>query len=172
MNVETLWDYAQVGLWSACLTRMIFYLPAWWWQIFVITKTLKLDCFEWMFKAGFVNQWAMSHHWATEEFLPGHGLVLLILNTFCKMERLNVQKAQPLQSWNCVVNTWKLLTNTNIWGFYWILSSRMTKTFRENCDINIVQQTSCEPLFPVVQMQLKRTFSFLFYAHVCISIMV
>ena len=31
----------------------------------------------------------------------------------------------------------------------------MTKTFRDNCDINIVQQTSCEPLFPVAQMQLK-----------------
>ena len=32
------------------------------------------------------------------------------------------------------------------------LSSQMTKTFRDNCDINIVQQTSCEPLFPIVQM--------------------
>ena len=31
----------------------------------------------------------------------------------------------------------------------------MTNTFRDNCDINIVQQTSCEPLFPVVQIQLK-----------------
>ena len=31
----------------------------------------------------------------------------------------------------------------------------MTKTFRDNCDTNIVQQTSCEPLFPDVQMQLK-----------------
>ena len=35
----------------------------------------------------------------------------------------------------------------------------MTKTFRDNCDIDIVQQTSCEPLFPVVQMQLKTYFS-------------
>ena len=42
------------------------------------------------------------------------------------------------------------LTNTNIWGLYWILSYQMTKTFRDNCDINIVQQTSCETLFPVV----------------------
>ena len=31
----------------------------------------------------------------------------------------------------------------------------MTKAFRDNCDIHIVQQTSCEPLFPVVQIQLK-----------------
>ena len=31
----------------------------------------------------------------------------------------------------------------------------MTKTFRNNCDINIVQQTSCEPLFLAVQMQFK-----------------
>jgi len=34
----------------------------------------------------------------------------------------------------------------------------MTKTFRDNCDINIVQQTSSEPPFPVVQMQLKTYF--------------
>jgi len=31
----------------------------------------------------------------------------------------------------------------------------MTKTFRDNCDMNIVQQTTCEPLFPDAQMQLK-----------------
>ena len=29
---------------------------------------------------------------------------------------------------------------------------------RDNCDISIVQQTSCEPLFPVVQMQPKTNF--------------
>jgi len=34
----------------------------------------------------------------------------------------------------------------------------MTKTFRDNCDKNIVQQTSCEPLFPDVQMQSKMYF--------------
>jgi len=34
----------------------------------------------------------------------------------------------------------------------------MTKTFRDNCDKNIVQQTSCEPFFPHVQMQLKMYF--------------
>ena len=34
----------------------------------------------------------------------------------------------------------------------------MTKTFRDNCDKNIVQQTSCEPLSPDVQMQLKMYF--------------
>jgi len=42
-----------------------------------------------------------------------------------------------------------MLTNTNIWELYWILSSQMTKTFRDNCDKNIVQQTSCEPLLPM-----------------------
>jgi len=35
----------------------------------------------------------------------------------------------------------------------------MTKTFRDNCDKNIVQQTSCDHLFPDVQMQLKTYFS-------------
>ena len=34
----------------------------------------------------------------------------------------------------------------------------MTKTFRDNCDKNIVQQTSCEPLFPDAQMPLKMYF--------------
>ena len=34
----------------------------------------------------------------------------------------------------------------------------MTKTFPDNCDKNIVQQTSCEPLFPDVRMQSKTYF--------------
>jgi len=48
----------------------------------------------------------------------------------------------------------------------------MAETFRDNRDKNIVQQTSCEPLFPNVQMQLKMYFSFFLYAHVCITIVV
>ena len=38
-----------------------------------------------------------------------------------------------------------------------ILSFQMTKTFRDNCDIYIVQQTSCE-LFPDIQTQQKMYF--------------
>jgi len=38
----------------------------------------------------------------------------------------------------------------------------MTKTFRDKCDKTVVQQTSCEPLFPDVQMQLKMYFFVLF----------
>jgi len=34
----------------------------------------------------------------------------------------------------------------------------MRKTFTDNCDINIVQRTCCEPLFADVQMQLKMYF--------------
>ena len=71
------------------------------------------------------------------------GLFSTATKLFVWRLRLRVQKAQPLQYWNWVVNTYNLLTNTNIWGFYWILSSQMTKTFRDNCDINIVQQTRC-----------------------------
>jgi len=44
---------------------------------------------------------------------------------------------------------------------YTVLFIIQLMQFRDNCDINIVQQTSCEPLFPVVQMQLKTYFSFL-----------
>jgi len=40
---------------------------------------------------------------------------------------------------------------TSIWELCWIISSQMTRTFRDNCDKNIVLQTSCEPLFPDVQ---------------------
>jgi len=40
----------------------------------------------------------------------------------------------------------------------------MTKTFRDNRDINIVEQTSCEPPFPDVQMQLK---TYIFVPFVC-----
>ena len=65
-----------------------------------------------------------------------------------------------------------LLTNTNIWELYWILNSQMTKTFRDNCDKNIVQQTSCEPLLPMFKCSQKCTFSFLLYAHACITVMV
>ena len=36
-----------------------------------------------------------------------------------------------------VVKIWNMLTTTNIWELYWILSSQMTKTFRDNCDKNI-----------------------------------
>ena len=65
-----------------------------------------------------------------------------------------------------------MLTTTNIWELYWILSSQMTKTFRDNCDKNIVQQTSCEPPLPMFQCSYKCSFSFLLYAHVRITIMV
>jgi len=33
------------------------------------------------------------------------------------------------------------------------LSDQITKTFRDNCEINIVQQRICELLFPDVQTQ-------------------
>jgi len=42
----------------------------------------------------------------------------------------------------------------------------MTKTFRDTCDKNIVQQTSCEPLFADVQMQLKM-YSFVPFVRPC-----
>ena len=45
----------------------------------------------------------------------------------------------------------------------------MTKTFRDTCDINIVQQTSCEPLIPVVQMQLK-TYFFVPFVRPCMHL--
>jgi len=45
----------------------------------------------------------------------------------------------------------------------------MTKTFRDSCDINIVQQTSYEPLFPVVEMQLK-TYFFVPFVNPCMHL--
>ena len=46
----------------------------------------------------------------------------------------------------------------------------MTKTFRDNCDKNVVQQTSCKPLFPVVQMQLKMYFFFVPFVRPCMHL--
>ena len=43
------------------------------------------------------------------------------------------------------------------------------KDIQRNCDINIVHQTSCEPLFPVVQMQLK-TYFFVPFVHPCMHL--
>jgi len=48
----------------------------------------------------------------------------------------------------------------------------MTKTFRDNCNTNIVQKTSCEPLFREVQKQLKMYILVPFVRHVCITNMV
>jgi len=36
-------------------------------------------------------------------------------------------------------------------GVYCILNCQMTRTFRDKCDTNIVQKTSCESVFPCVQ---------------------
>ena len=46
---------------------------------------------------------------------------------------------------------------------------QMTKTFRDNCNINIVQQTNCEPLFPDVQVQLK-TYFFVPFVRPCMHL--
>jgi len=75
--------------------------------------------------------------------------------------RIRVQKAQSPHYWQMGGKNLKSVNNCkySIWELYWILSSQMTETFsRDNCDINIVQQTSCKPLFPDVQMQLKMYF--------------
>ena len=57
-----------------------------------------------------------------------------------------------------------MLTTTNIWELYWILRSQMTKTFRDNCDTNFVQQTSCKPLFPQCANAVKNV---LFHSFLC-----
>jgi len=47
----------------------------------------------------------------------------------------------------------------------------MTKAFRDNCDMNILQQTSCEPPFPDIHNQLKKYFFVLLYDHIYITVM-
>jgi len=75
---------------SPLLTRIIHISPSCWtiyrsFEIILETGTLhwiglRIQCSI----PGFLNVWAMAHWRATEEFLIGHGLVLLKLNTFCK----------------------------------------------------------------------------------------
>jgi len=48
-----------------------------------------------------------------------------------------------------ITDKWVVKNLKSVWELCWILSSQMTKTFRDNCDKNIVQWTSCEPLLPM-----------------------
>ena len=93
-----------------------------------------------------------------QAYAESHGIIFNCNKTVCitfKAKSARSTATPVLKLGGQYVNS---VDHTNIWGFYWILSSQMTKTSRDNCDVNIVQQTSCEPLFPVVQMQLKTYF--------------
>ena len=101
-----------------------------------------------------------------QAYAESHGIILNCNKTVCMPFKAKSAKstATPLLKlggqYEKSVDQYKYLG---------ILSSQMTKTFRDNCDINIVQQTSCEPLFPVVQMQLK-TYFFVPFVHPCMHL--
>ena len=64
-------------------------------------------------------------------------------------------KSTAIRSLTLGIPKVKSVPATNIWGLHYILSSQMTKTFRDKCDINMKQYTSCELLFPDVRTQWK-----------------
>ena len=93
-----------------------------------------------------------------QAYAESHGNIFNCSKTVCMTFKAKSAKEQSPHYWHMGGKLYNLLITTNIWELFWILSSQMTKTFRDNCDKNIVQQTSCEPHFPDVQMQLKMYF--------------
>ena len=82
-----------------------------------------------------------------------HGIIFNWNKTVCMTFKVKSAKSTVTPLLTLGGQNVNLSTNTYIWGCigYWALRF----TFRDNCGINIVQQTSCEPLIPDVQMQLK-----------------
>jgi len=63
-------------------------------------------------------------------YAPLHCLIIYMTRVI----NANPEYASASPAYPC-----RTLVSTNIWRLYWIQSSQMTKTFRDNCDINIVQ---------------------------------
>jgi len=94
----------------------------------------------------------------SQVYAESHGIIFSCSKTVCITLKDKSAKSTVTPLLTVGGQNVQSVTTTNIWGLYWILSSQMTKTFRENFDINIVQQTSWELLVPDVQMQLKMYF--------------
>ena len=82
-----------------------------------------------------------------------HGIIFNCNKTVCMTFKAKSAKSTATPVLKLGGQYVKTVDQYKYLGMYWILSSQMTKTFRDNCDVNIVQQTSCEPLFPVAQLQ-------------------
>jgi len=110
-----------------------------------------------------------------QAYAESHGIIFNCSKTVCMTFEAKSAKSAVTPSLTLSSQNVKSVNHYKHWELYWILSSQMTKTFRDNCDTNIVQQTSCEPLFPDVQMQLKMYFavpSVRPVVQVCITIVV
>jgi len=75
---------------SPLLTRLIHISPSCWTIYRSFEIIFEMGTLHWIGLQiqcsipGFLNVWTMAHWRATEEFLTGHSLVSLKLNTFCK----------------------------------------------------------------------------------------
>ena len=93
-----------------------------------------------------------------QAYAKSHGIIFNCTKAVCMTFKAKSAKSEATPLLKLGGQYVKSVDQYKIWGLYWIQSSQMTKTFRDNCDINIVQQTSCETLFPDVQMHLKAYF--------------
>ena len=93
-----------------------------------------------------------------QAYAESHGIIFNCNKTVCMTFKAKSAKSTITPLLKLGGQYVKSVDQYNYLGLYWIVSSQMTKTLRDNCDINIVQQTSCEPPFPDVKMQLKTYF--------------
>ena len=125
--------------------------------LFWVVFTFLIDCLYFIWTSGLPAHLSTRLKGAPSSFRATGDVILsaphvaatALLQLFVWSLRLRVQKVQSPHYWHMGGKNLKSVTNTNIWELYWILSSQMTKIFRDNCDKNIVQQTSCESLLPM-----------------------
>jgi len=104
-----------------------------------------------------------------QAYAESHGIIFNCNKTVCMMFKAKSAKSTLTPLLSLGGQYVKSVNQYKYRGFYWILSFQMTNTFTDNCDINIVQQTSCELLFPDVQMQLKKYY-FVPFVRPCIHL--
>ena len=90
-----------------------------------------------------------------------HGIIFNCSKTACMTFKTKSAKSTVIPLLTLDGQSVKSVNHYKYLGLYsirhWAINIVMTETFRDNCNINIVQQTSCE-LFPDVQTRRKLYF--------------
>jgi len=60
-----------------------------------------------------------------------------------------------------------LLSTANIWGLHWIVSSQMTKTFRDNYDTDVQMQLRMYFFVPFVHPCMHHNYGVISGSHAC-----
>jgi len=93
-----------------------------------------------------------------QAYEKSHGIIFSYNITVCMTFKANSPKNTVTPLFTLGGRNVKSVNHYKYLEQYWRQSSQMTRTFRDNCHIKSVQQTSCKLLFPNVQKQLKMYF--------------